>query len=313
MLTFILRRLGQGLILVFIVTAITFFLTHSAGIPVALNILGPTSTTDAIAQLNSDLGLDQPVLQQYANWLASVFHGDLGRSYFSAEPVADAMATRLPITLSVVLVSSAITLIISTALGVGSAARPGLLDTALQFISTIAFIFPAIILGIGMVYLFAVQLELVPAVGFTSFSESPTEWFASVILPAVVLSIGGISALAAQIRGSLIDELSKDYVNTLRSRGLTERSILLKHALRNAASPAFTTFSLQFVGMFGASLFIEKIFALPGYGTYGYQATISGDLPALLGVTLFGVLLVVAINLLVDLANGWLNPKARLT
>ena len=164
-----------------------------------------------------------------------------------------------------------------------------------------------------MVYVFAVKLHWVPAVGYTSISESPTEWFGSVILPATVLAIGGIAGLAAQIRGSLIDELSRDYIKTLRSRGISERSIVLKHALRNAASPGLTTFSLLFVGMFGSALFIEKIFALPGYGTYGFQATIQGDLPALLGVTLFGVLLVVIVNLLVDLANGWLNPKARLT
>lgn len=312
MVTFILRRLGHGLILIFVVTAITFFLTHSAGIPVAVNILGPTATATAIAQLNSQLGLDKPVFLQYLEWLGGAFRGDLGRSYFSREPVMDAISSRLPITLSVVVVAALIILLISTALGVASAARPGALDVILQFISTIAFIFPAIILGIGMVFLFAVKLHWVPAVGYTNLSESPLKWFGSVILPAVVLSIGGIAGLAAQIRGSLIDELSRDYIKTLRSRGVSERSILLKHALRNAASPGFTTFSLQFVGMFGAALFIEKIFALPGYGTYGFQATVQGDLPALLGVTLFGVLLVVVVNLLVDLANGWLNPKARL-
>jgi peptide/nickel transport system permease protein len=313
LVTFILRRLGHGLVLIFVVTAITFFLTHGADIPIAINILGPSATAEAVAQLNAQLGLDQPVFQQYLDWLGGVFSGDLGRSYFSSEPVMDAMASRLPITLSVVVFAALITLLISTALGVASAARPGVLDTVLQFISTIAFIFPAIILGIGLVYVFAVKLQWVPAVGYTELAESPLKWFASVILPAIVLSIGGIAGLAAQIRGSLIDELSRDYVKTLRSRGVSERSILLRHALRNAASPGFTTFSLQFVGMFGAALFIEKIFALPGYGTYGFQATVQGDLPALLGVTLFGVLLVVVVNLLVDLASGWLNPKARLT
>ena len=313
MVFYILRRLGDGVVLIFVVTAITFFLTYSAGIPVAVSILGPSATPAAVAQLNAQLGLDKPVFQQYLHWLAGAFHGDLGKSYFSNEPVTQAMVNRLPITLSVVVVAALITVLISTALGVASAARPGLLDTVLQSISTIAFVFPAIILGIGLVYLFAVKLQWVPAVGYTSFQESPGRWFSSIILPAIVLCIGGIAGLAAQIRGSMIDELSKDYVKTLRSRGISERSILLKHALRNAASPGLTTFSLLFVGMFGAALFIEKIFAMPGFGTYGYQATIQGDLPALLGVTLFSVLLVVIVNLLVDLANGWLNPKARLS
>jgi peptide/nickel transport system permease protein len=190
--------------------------------------------------------------------------------------------------------------------------RGGVIDSLLQGVSTITYVFPGIILGIVLVFVFAIRLGLVPAVGFTSFQESPTGWFASVILPAVVLSIGGVAALAAQIRGALLDELNREYVRTLRSRRISERSIVLKHALRNAASPALTTFSLQFISMIGGALFIEKIFALPGYGTYAFTSAIQGDLPVMLGVSLFGVGLVVVVNLLVDLAAGWLNPKARM-
>lgn len=312
MFNFLVRRLGEGVFLIFIVTAITFFLTFGANIPVALNILGPNASAEQIATLNAQLGLDQPILAQYLNWLTGLFQGDLGTSYFTSEPVLTAISARLPVTLSVVLVSCVITIVISLLLGVTAAARGGIVDSILQGISTVAFVFPAIILGIGMVYLFAITLKLVPAVGYVPIGDSFGGWFASIILPSIVLSIGGIAALAAQIRGSLIDELGREYVRTLRSRGVSERAILLKHALRNAASPALTTFSLQFITLFGASLFIEKIFALPGYGTYGYTATIQGDLPAMLGVGLFGVLLVVVVNLIVDVANGWLNPKARI-
>lgn len=312
MLIYLLRRLGEGLFLIFIVTAITFFLTFGANIPVALNILGPNASADQIAVLEGQLGLDQPILLQYWNWITGVFQGDLGQSYFTSEPVATAISARLPVTLSIVLVSCVITIVISLLLGVTAAARGGILDSILQAISTIAFVFPAIILGIGMVYVFAITLRWVPAVGYVSMEKSFTGWFASVILPAIVLAIGGIAALAAQIRGSLVDELSREYVRTLRSRGVSEYAILLKHALRNAASPGLTTFSLQFITLFGASLFIEKIFALPGYGTYGFTATIQGDLPAMLGVSLFGVALVVVVNLVVDVVNGWLNPKARI-
>ncbi|MHA7220426.1 ABC transporter permease [Arthrobacter sp. MDT1-48-3] len=313
MLTFLLRRIGEGILLIFIVTAITFFLTFGADIPVALNILGPNAAPEQITTLEGQLGIDRPLVEQYFNWVTNAFQGDLGRSYFTSEPVATALASRLPVTLSVVLLSCVVTIVASVLLGVASAARGGWIDSLLQGIATLSFVFPAIILGIGMVYLFAITLKWVPAVGFTSFSDSPGAWFASVILPAIVLAIGGIAALAAQIRGSLIDELNREYVRTLRSRGVSERSIFFKHAMRNAASPALTTFSLQFITLFGASLFIEKIFALPGYGTYGFTATIQGDLPAMLGVTLFGVGLVVVVNLVVDVINGWLNPKARVS
>lgn len=311
MLTFLLRRLGAGLVLIVVVTGITFFLTYGANIPVALNILGPSATDDQIATLNAQLGLDRPILEQYFSWVAGVFQGDLGNSYFTSQPVVEAMASRLPVTLSVVLVACVITLALSILLGVASAARGGILDSILQGISTVAYVFPAIVLGIVLVYFFAISLRWVPAIGYVPIAESPAGWFASVILPAIVLAIGGIASLAAQVRGSMIDELNRDYVRTLRSRGVSDTSILLKHALRNAAGPALTTFSLLFITMFGSSLFIEKIFALPGFGTYGFVATTQGDLPAMLGVTLFSVVLVVIVNLLVDLANGWLNPKVR--
>ena len=313
MVTFLLKRLGEGIFLIFIVTAITFFLTFGADIPVARNILGPNATADQVAVLEAQLGIDRPILEQYWSWITGVFQGDLGTSYFTSEPVANALAGRLPVTLSVVLVSCVITIAVSLFLGVVSAARGGIVDSILQAISTFAFVFPAIILGIAMVYVFAIVLRWVPAIGFVSLSDDPVGWFSSVVLPAIVLAIGGIAALAAQIRGSLIDELGREYVRTLRSRGVSERVILLRHALRNAASPALTTFSLQFITLFGASLFIEKIFALPGYGTYGYTSTIQGDLPAMLGVSLFGVGLVVVVNLIVDVLNGWLNPKARVS
>jgi peptide/nickel transport system permease protein len=313
LISFIMRRLGSGIVLIFIVTAITFFLTFGAGIPVALNILGPTASPDQINTLNAQLGLDRPILEQYVTWFAGVFQGDLGTSYFTSEPVAQALINRLPITLSIVVVACVLTLICSVALGVASAARGGWLDNLLQGIATVSYVFPAIILGIVLVYVFAIVLQLVPAIGFVPLEESFGGWFASVILPAVVLAIGGIASMAAQIRGAMVDELSREYVRSLRSRGVSEMSILLKHTLRNAAGPGLTTFSLMFISMFGASLFVEKIFALPGFGTFGYLATIQGDLPAMLGVSLFSVGLVVVVNLFVDLTNGWLNPKVRIS
>ena len=312
MLLYLLRRLGAGVVLVFVVTGLTFVLTYGADIPVARNILGPNGTDEQVAALEARLGLDKSLWSQYTDWLGGLFRGDLGRSYFSGQEITDALTSRLPVTLSVVVVAMTITVLASVSLGIASAARRGWLDNVLQGLTTISFVFPAIILGIALVYVFAIELRWVPATGYTQLADDPGAWFSSVILPGIVLSIGGIAALAAQVRGSLIDELDKEYIRTLRARGVSDRSLLLKHALRNAAGPALTTFSLQFIAIFGSALFIEKIFALPGYGSFAFTATLQGDLPALLGVTVFGVLLVVIVNLVVDMANGWLNPKARL-
>lgn len=312
MTTFILRRLGGGVVLIIIVTFLTFLLTYGANIPVARNILGPSASQADVRILESQLGLNRPVLVQYWSWLTDALQGNLGRSYFTGQPVISAMASRLPVTMSVVLVASVITLVVGCALGVASAVRKGVVDSVLQGLSTTAYVFPAIVLGIVFVYVFAITLKWVPAIGYVPLTQSPSGWFGSIILPSLVLAIHGVTAVASQVRGSLTDELSKEYIRTLRSRGFSEVSVVLKHALRNAASPALTVFSLEFITLFGSTLIIENIFALPGYGSYTYNAVVNGDLPAMMGVTLFSVALVVVVNLLVDILNGWVNPKARI-
>ncbi|MDF2993332.1 MAG: transporter permease, partial [Microbacterium sp.] len=141
--------------------------------------------------------------------------------------------------------------------------------------------------------------------------EDPAGWARSITIPVIVLVIGGAANMTAQVRGRMIDELRKDYVRTLRTRGISSNAIIVKHALRNAGSPALTVMSLEFIQMFGAALIIENVFALPGYGSFAFNASLQGDIPVILGITAFGVLLVIVVNLITDLANGWLNPKAR--
>lgn len=311
MLLFVLKRLGAGIVLIFAVSTLTFFTVNLANIPVARTILGNSATAEQLAAKNAELGLDRPPIEQYLSWLGGALRGDFGRSYFTSEPVASAMLNRLPVTLSVVLVALILTVVIGLLLGVLSAVKGGVIDRVLQGVSTISYVFPNIILAILIVYLFGIVLRWAPATGFVPITTSVGGWFASVILPAVTLMLASIASLAAQVRGSLIDELDRDYVRTLRSRAIPERTIILKYALRNAASPALTTLSLQFIGMVGGALFIERIFALSGFGLYSFNAAAQGDISAILGVVTFSVLLVVVMNLLVDLANGWLNPKAR--
>jgi peptide/nickel transport system permease protein len=154
-------------------------------------------------------------------------------------------------------------------------------------------------------------LGWLPATGYTPLSEDPVAWAKSITIPVIALIIGGIANMAAQVRGAMIDELNKDYVRTLRTRGIGTRSIVLKHVLRNAAGPALTTLSLEFLTMLGGALIIENVFALPGYGVFAFNSSLQADIPVIMGITLFTVLLVVLVNLITDLLNGWLNPKAR--
>ena len=312
MTLYVLRRLATGLVLAVLVTFITYLLLSPSFDDIVANRLGPSgSTPEAVAQVKADLGLDRPLVVQYLDWLGGVVTGDFGISFFTSEDVASAVSSRLAVTLSIVLVSLAITVVISVALGVLAASRGGGVDRIAQGVSLIGYIVPGLLIAIGLVYLLSVQLGWLPATGYTPLSEDPAGWLRSITIPVIALVIGGIANLTAQVRGSMIDELRKDYVRTLRTRGLGARSIVLKHALRNAAGPALTTLSLEFLTMLGGALIIENVFALPGFGQFAFSASLQGDVPIIMGVTLFSVLLVIGINLLTDLVNGWLNPKAR--
>ncbi|MFG1923328.1 ABC transporter permease [Cryptosporangium sp. NPDC048952] len=312
MVLYVLRRLAAGVVLALLATLITFLLLASSEEGVVRNRLGTGATPDAVAAAKASMGFDRPVLVQYLDWLGHVARGDFGVSYGSSEPVVSAVTHRLGVTLSIVLVSMLVSAVVSVALGVFAASRGGALDRLAQGASLIGNLVPNLLFAIALVYVLAIKLHWLPATGYTPLGESPSRWLASIVIPVIALAIGGAAPLTAQVRGSMIDELRKDYVRTLRTRGVSGRSIVLRHALRNAASPALTVLSLQFVAMLGGALIIEQLFALPGFGTLTFQASQQGDIPVVLGVTVFGVLLVVGVNLLTDIVNGWLNPKARL-
>jgi peptide/nickel transport system permease protein len=311
-ISYALRRLLAGLVLAVLVTFITFLLLSTSFEGVVRSILGLAATQDSIAALTHSLGYDRPVLVQYIDWLGGVVTGDFGTSLFTNQPVTVAASARLTVTLSLVVTALAITVVISVLLGVAAATRGGAIDRISQGISLLGYIVPGLLLAIVLVVVFAVNLRLLPATGFVPFSESPARWLASITIPVTVLVIGGIASMTAQIRGSMIDELRKDYVRTLRTRGIPTTSIVVRHALRNASGPALTVLSLEFISMFGGSLIIENVFGLQGFGNYSFNAALQGDIPVIMGVTVFSVLLVVTVNLATDIANGWLNPKARL-
>ena len=312
MILYVLRRLGTGLVLAVLVTLITFLLLSTSFDSIVTSLLGSGATEDTIRAMKADLGMDRPVLVQYADWLSHVARGDLGASFFTAEPVGGALSSRLGVTLSIVIVPLLITVAIGVALGVIAAARGGAADRLAQGVSLIGYIVPNLLIAIVLVVVLSIELRWLPATGYTPLSEDPARWAAAIAIPVTALAVGGVANLAAQVRGTMIDELRKDYVRTLRTRGVPRRSIILRHALRNAAGPALTVVSLQFIAMLGGALIIEKMFALPGFGSYAFESSMRGDVPIIMGLTLFAVLLVVGVNLAVDLLNGWLNPKARL-
>ncbi|MER5794268.1 ABC transporter permease [Streptomyces sp. NPDC001980] len=311
MTVYVLRRLTAGLVLAVLVTMITFLLLSTSFDDVASSILGGGATPKQIAAQKALMGLNRPLFTQYLDWLSHAVRGDLGASYFTSEPVRSAITARLGVTLSIVVVALLATSVISVALGVAAAARGGGVDRFAQGAAMIGYLVPSLLVAIALVYVLAIKLHLFPATGYTDLTESPTRWASSIAIPVAALMMGGVASLTSQIRGAMIGELRKDYVRTLRTRGIPTRSIVLRHALRNAAGPALTVLSLEFIQMLGGALIIEQIFALPGFGQYAFNASLQGDVPIIMGISLFGVLLVVVVNLVVDLLGGWLNPKAR--
>jgi peptide/nickel transport system permease protein len=308
---FLLRRVFSGIVLVFVVSALMFALMSATGSDPARNIVGQTATKQQVAAKSAELGLDRPLITRYGDWLSHAVRGDLGDSWFGGDPVRTSLKDKLPVTLSIVIAGLLLSAIVSVVLGVAAAVRRGWLDRVVQVLAVVGFAVPNFLVALLLALFVAVKWGLLPATGYTKFSESPGDWLKSITLPALALAVGATAATAQQVRGSMIDVLRMDYIRTLRSRGLSERSLLYKHALRNAAPPALTVLSLQFIGLIGGALVVEKVFGLNGIGSQVTLAAGQGDLPVVMGVVLVMVLIVVIVNLVMDVLYGWLNPKVR--
>ena len=311
MLRFIAKRLGSGALLLLVISTLTYFMLFFSSSSVAQNLLGDSATPAQVAAKTHELGLDRPILNRYLEWLGNALHGDLGVSWFSNQPIFDALTTRLPITMTIVLLAIGSAALVATVLGMAAAVKGGAIDRIVQFLAIAGFAVPNFVVAIAIVTLFAINLALLPATGWVNLADDPSGWAKSLILPVTALVINTVASAAQQIRSAFKDVLSRDWVRTLRSRGVPNQEILFKHVLRSAAPAGLTVLSLQFVGMLGGSVIIESIFALPGIGQLVVSSTTQGDTPVVMGVVVFTVIVVIIVNLAVDLLNGWLNPKVR--
>ncbi|WP_104063195.1 ABC transporter permease [Arthrobacter sp. 4R501] len=311
MITFILKRLGSGLVVLFAVSILVFSLLYVSSGSIARNILGDQATPDQLAVKEAELGLDQPIITRYFSWLTGALQGDLGTSWFTSEPVSSALATRIPVTMTMVIAAMLLISIIATLIGVAAAVKRGWVDRLVQIGAIIGDSVPGFVIGIILVTILAIQMGLFPATSTISPGVGADAWVLSLTLPVVALLINGVTGGAQQIRSAVIKQLERDYVRTLRSRGIGEREVLFKHVLRSAAPAGLTVLSLQLIGMLGGVVIIEQIFALPGMGPLAVAATSQSDQPVVMGVVMYTVAVVIVVNLIVDLLNGWLNPKVR--
>ena len=311
MLMFILKRLLSGIVALFVVACLTFVLLYLSSGNIARNIMGDQASEEAVAAKAHELGLDQPLLARLGAWLADAARLQFGNSWFTGEAVFTAIGNRLPLTLALVFGAMILITLAATWLGVTAAVYRGTADRIVQLLSVIFSAMPGFIIGIGLIIAFSINLRLFPAVSRITPTASAGVWIASLALPVIALTLNGFAGAAQQIRSAFIRQLELDYVRTLRSRGIPEREVLYRHVLRASGPAGLTVLSLQFIGLLGGVVIIETIFALPGMGSLAVTATTQSDLPLVMGVVIYSVAIVVVVGLLVDIANGWLNPKVR--
>jgi peptide/nickel transport system permease protein len=310
MIVFIVKRVVAGIALLFGVSTVTFALIYSSGADIAGQLLGGDASPEDVAAKAHQLGLDQPLLTQYGRWLSHAITGDLGTSWYTSQPVLPTIFARLSVTLSIVVVALLVVTLTSVTIGVVAAVRRGWVDRVLQTTSVVGLALPSFWVALVLVMVFAISLKWVPATGFVPISDSPGRWFSSIVLPVVALSLAATSATAQQVRSAVIGVLEQDYVRTLRARGLSGTRVLWRHVLRNAAPPGLTVLSLQFISMVGGAVIIERIYAINGMGSLAVDATLKNDIPVVVGVMVVMTVVVVLVNLVIDIVNGFINPKA---
>lgn len=308
------RWLISSLVMLFAITALTFVLASMAPGDAAKAILSSDSgsyTAQQYQQMRHALGVDQPLLVQYWHWLDGVAHGSLGSDLFSGQPVVQELNARLAPSLSIILGTVLVAGVTGVGLGIISALRGGALGRGVDAVSLLGLAIPSFWLALALAELLAVNVRLFPATGYTPLDVSPAGWLRGITLPVLALSAGAVAFIAKQTRDSMADVMSREFVVMLRARGLSRRSVVLQHALRNAAIPVVTMLGLLFVGLLGGTVLIEDVFAIPGLGQQAVTAAGSHNLPVIEGVAFYFTIIVVIANLLVDVSYRRLNPKVR--
>jgi peptide/nickel transport system permease protein len=316
----LLWRVLQGVALVLAVVVLNFVLVHAApGDPVE-TIAGASGgmSPELLAQLRTQYGLDKPLYVQLAVYLGKVLHGDLGYSYFFNLPVSSMIAERVPATLLLVLSSVLLAFVVGTTLGVMSARKPnGLLSQFITVLSLVGFAAPVFWMGIMLIILFASLIPIMPVSGMRAADSSGggladvLDVLHHLVLPALTLGLVYLAQYSRLARSSMLDVLGSDFIRTARAKGLADRVVLYKHALRNALLPVVTVLGLQFGNVLAGAILVETVFNWPGLGRLAFDSVLRRDYPTILGVLLFSSVVVIVMNLLTDLCYRLIDPRIK--
>lgn len=303
MLTYLLRRLVLALLVTLTVLTVSFALTRLSG-DIAVAIAGPAASAEDVAIIRKTYGFDRPLPVQFVEWVRSAATGDLGRSYLYREPVSELIRDRLPTTLKLGFSALVVALVTAIPMGILAAMREGsMVDRGVMLVALVGQAMPGFWLALLLIIQFGLNLRWLPISG--------AEDWTGFVLPAFVLAFSAIPALMRLTRSGMIDALSSDYVRTARAKGLSRASIVLKHALRNAAMPVVAVSAVQLGALLGGSVVIEAVFALHGVGYLAWESISKNDFPVVQAVVLFLAVIYIALTLIADVFNAVLDPRLR--
>lgn len=301
---YIAKRILQAVPVIIFVTIISFSLIHLAPGDPALMRAGQDATEAQVEQIREAMGLNLPLHQQYFDWVRGMFRGDLGRSLQDGRPVFPTLIQRMPATMMLVLASFIVSIVVGVPIGVLSAVRRNtILDAIARIFALLGLSMPNFWMGLMLILIFAYHLRMLPASGSGSILH--------LLMPGISLGLPSAALITRLTRSSLLEVFNEDYIRTAYSKGLRERMVIYKHALKNAMLPVVTIIGLQIGYRLGGSVIIESVFAYPGIGRFAYRRMLARDYPMIMGNLLIFAFTFILINLLTDILYGFLNPKIR--
>lgn len=328
MRTYILRRLLYLIPVLFLVSLVTFLLLRAAPGDLASTIAGPYATEEQVDQLRAKLGMDKPVIYdwgnhpapwnedfwdtQYFDWMQGIFHGDLGYSHYGGRSVVSEIADRLPITVELLILTLIFTIIIGIPIGIISAVfQNSLADYVVRFLSVLGLSVPGFWLATLVILIPSILWKYAPPQIYVPFFDDPWANLRQFVPPALVLAFGSAAVVMRLARSSLLEVLRNDYIRTARAKGLRERVVIARHALKNALIPVLTVLSLQLATLLGGAIIVETVFNLQGVGYLTLEAIFRRDYALVQAITMYTAITIVLVNLAVDVSYAWIDPRIR--
>jgi peptide/nickel transport system permease protein len=312
LIAFLARRILATVPVLLIVAVLVFLMLRLApGDPAAI-LAGDAASTDQIARIRTELGLDRPILAQFGIWIGNLVQGDLGESFYYKTKVATLIGQRIEPTLALASLTILLAIVVAVPLGIIAAWRfGGWFDRTLMGFSVLGFSVPVFVLAYILIYVVSLKLGLLPVQGYHRIAEGFWPFLQHLILPAVTLSVIYIALIARVTRASVLEALGEDYIRTARAKGLPEARVLMRHALANAAVPIVTVIGIGIALLIGGVVVTESVYAIPGLGRLTVDAVLARDFPTIQGVILFFSFVYVLLNLLIDVSYVFLDPRIR--